>query len=161
MVFEELRCQVDNLNSNLSHFILICKELEIKYKQTRQTRRGNKDKSPDVGRSSVHDDETTQGVNDIESPFDRIVESSPHHLDCIEKPHFDDIHPVKTRLEVKLRETDTAIELLKKCSIYISFITIENTITGHYNLGSHGVQVILQFEFIDLFPVLTNNFNFS
>ena len=32
--------------------------------------------------------------------------------------------------------------------IYISSITIENTIADHNNIGSHGVQVILQFEFV-------------
>ena len=37
--------------------------------------------------------------------------------------------------------------------IYISSITIENTIADHNNIGSHGVQVILQFEFVDLPPV--------
>jgi hypothetical protein len=36
MVFEELRCHVDNFNSNLLNFILICKELERKYTETRQ-----------------------------------------------------------------------------------------------------------------------------
>ena len=36
MVLEELWCQVDNFNSNLLNFILICKELERKYKETRQ-----------------------------------------------------------------------------------------------------------------------------
>ena len=36
MVLEELRCQVYDFNSNLLNFILICKELERKYTETRQ-----------------------------------------------------------------------------------------------------------------------------
>ena len=31
-------------------------------------------------------------MNDMESPFDRIEEGYPHHLDCIHQPHFYDIH---------------------------------------------------------------------
>ena len=65
------------------------------------TNRGNKPNTPqDMGRNRVHASEKThedetQGVmtgNDIESPFDRIEESFSHHLDCIQQPHFDDIH---------------------------------------------------------------------
>jgi hypothetical protein len=195
MVFEELRCQVDNINSNLSIFIFICKELERKYEHTRQkilegtvimpndqhlqnylnnlmrvsghpdpkvadaadhlshktpslkdqrhhhdvhyvsqevemgvvqaipkvvhstgqaTKRDNEDKGQDMGRIRVpdsektHEDETNQGVmtgNDIESPFDRIEESCQHQIDCIQQPHFDDIHEASQSHEARPSQT--------------------------------------------------------
>ena len=78
------------------------------------TKRGNKhNTSQDIGgnrvhgRETAHEDETTQGVktgNDIESPFDRIEESYPHHLDCIQQPH-DDIHDPNKSHEARLSQT--------------------------------------------------------
>ena len=40
-------------------------------------------------------------MNDMESPFDRIEEGYPHHLDCIQQQHFYDIHDASQSHEAR------------------------------------------------------------
>ena len=79
------------------------------------TKRDNEDTSHDMGRNRVYEntreDETTQRVktgSDIKSPIDRIEESCPHHLDCIQQGHFDDIYDASQSHEVRPSQTKAA-----------------------------------------------------